>query len=156
MMYSEVRKNLRNGTMLIATGPCEIDKCASGSTKFVYDHCHKHDHVRGVLCTSCNSVMKRIDSVMSENMRLNVETIRKLTLRLHVPTLPSSYLRHWDKCPECTYSFTSDDVLRVLDFHRRGIMQTWGIYYRGSLIQILRERRRYKRMRHRRRSVSPD
>ncbi len=142
VMYSEVKRNLRNGTILATIGPCEIDKCASSSTKFVYDHCHRHGHVRGVLCASCNSVMTRIDRTMSENMRLNAETIRKLTLRLHVPTLPSSYLRHWDKCPECAYSFTSDDVLRMFDFHLKELRRSSDTYLTGGLIQILRERRR--------------
>lgn len=146
MLYSEIKRGLRTGSLTVATGPCEIGRCASGSANLVYDHCHRHGHVRGVLCNSCNSVMKRIDSIMTDDIRLNVATIRKLTLRLHIPTLPSSYLRHWDKCPECTLMFTGDDVLKVLDFHLADTRRAGEIYYGKSLVEVIKARRRYRRM----------
>ncbi len=44
---------------------CEMEGCRSRSTVYVFDHCHRHGWVRGVLCNGCNVKLGYLESVMS-------------------------------------------------------------------------------------------
>lgn len=46
---------------------CEIPGClpkirSGKSTRYVFDHCHKHGWIRGILCEACNYSMSNVDA----------------------------------------------------------------------------------------------
>lgn len=109
-----------------ASGPCRIRgrvSCGCGKVNcldgrdsgFVYDHCHRHGYVRGIICTSCNNVMRYVDKIMDAG-----KPERLIKVQTWAPA--SSYIRHWEVCPECSAEFTRDDLLRVIDFAQRWVL----------------------------------
>ncbi len=132
------------------TGPCQIKLCSRVSKRFYMDHCHIHGYIRGVVCPSCNSAMKRIDKIMRAHgsLTFNTRVLNGLTRWANVP--PSSYLHHWDRCPGCEFQFSGDQVIGILDAHRATIQKIKRTYYSGSLLKLLRMRWECRRMRHRR------
>jgi hypothetical protein len=116
--YSDVKIGLRTGVIRKPEGPCEIrqcDSCGCGKTNcdishgvFVYDHCHIHGYVRGVICASCNRKMFRFDKYMAAR---NFTRIARSQWWAPV----SSYFRHWEKCPECKLEFETGEVVKLLD-----------------------------------------
>src|SRR5204862_3639958 len=69
--YSKVKALRARGILSPATPPCEIDGCRNRSpfpdhrgrgTGYVYEHCHQHDHIRGVTCGPCNVQMTLVDA----------------------------------------------------------------------------------------------
>ena len=57
------------------------------------DHCHKHGHQRGPLCTRCNLLMRFIDAGRAPRV---------------TPSLLGELLRHAGRCPECPPLNTGD------------------------------------------------
>ena len=66
--YGLVKYNRNLGKKYPRTGACEVCGQAeyvsySGKTvKLVFDHCHIHGWVRGMICAGCNVEMGRVDS----------------------------------------------------------------------------------------------
>lgn len=98
--YSQVRALRRAGIMTAAAGPCEIAGCDADRqariarhgpepARYVYDHCHAHDHIRGVICVGCNPVMALVDA--------RVLVTGPIYTRQRWPAL----LAHWVRCPDC-------------------------------------------------------
>jgi hypothetical protein len=93
--YSKVKGLRARGILSPASAPCEIDGCRNCSplpdfrghgTGYVYEHCHRHDYIRGVTCAPCNVQMTLMDA--------RVETCA---------TWPRfrAYLAWWLRCPAC-------------------------------------------------------
>lgn len=98
MQYNMVmRKEVAWRMGYAADAVCEMTGCtASGPyPQLVFDHCHRHGWVRGMLCNSCNVKVGRIESVMLiEGIVMNVSG--------------TSYASFLANCPDCR-----DDVLGV-------------------------------------------
>src|SRR5262249_30835642 len=69
--YSKVKGLRARGIFSPAAPPCEIDGCRNRSpvpghrgrgTGYVYEHCHRHDYIRGVTCGPCNAQMTLMDA----------------------------------------------------------------------------------------------
>jgi len=73
--YADYRHQLRAGTAERPIGPCELGrawgywgghKADRASTahlmRYVYDHCHEHGWIRGILCQGCNQRMALVDA----------------------------------------------------------------------------------------------
>ena len=76
---------------------CEI--CRSpGHRAYVFDHCHAHGWVRGILCTVCNTHMSRVDEG-------KVHTARHLAYQAQCPDCivrpPTPRLARPPQCPRC-------------------------------------------------------
>lgn len=73
-----------------AKAVCEFTGCdvAGGYYALIFDHCHRHGVVRGVLCTGCNVRVGRIEAVM---------TIEGVTVDLGT----SAYGQWLSRCPDC-------------------------------------------------------
>jgi len=93
--YSKVKALRARGILSPATPPCEIDGCRNRSpfpdhrgrgTGYVYEHCHQHDHIRGVTCGPCNVQMTLVDA--------RVDTCASW------PRF-GAYLAWWLRCPTC-------------------------------------------------------
>ena len=52
-------------TAYLARASCELDGCISSPGRLVFDHCHPHGYVRGVLCNGHNIQVGRIEMVMA-------------------------------------------------------------------------------------------
>ena len=150
--YAEMLRHRRKGTVGKAAGPCTIKGCRScgcgvlnceiSHRVFNYDHCHKHGYIRGVVCSSCNGKMRLFDRLM-ETRQFERIPVRKW----RAP--PSSYFKHWEKCPDCELEITGDDMLRVFDAFSERYSKALG-YRKISLRYWKRERvirRRKKRIR---------
>jgi hypothetical protein len=93
--YSKVKGLRARGILSPASAPCEVDGCRNRSprpnvrgrgTGYVYEHCHRHDYIRGVTCGPCNVQMTLMDA--------------------HVDTCATwprfgTYLAWWLRCPAC-------------------------------------------------------
>lgn len=92
MQYADLRRLREERLVPYATGPCEIPACryvTPFATKyvmetFVYDHCHLHGEVRGVLCQDCNYAMSYVDRG-----------------RASWPELQDEYAAWWARCSGC-------------------------------------------------------
>ena len=71
MPYAELRRLRRDGLVPPAAGPCEIEGCHAikqhgeppgRQDRFVYEHCHHHGTVRGVVCLNCNQLLATLDN----------------------------------------------------------------------------------------------
>ncbi|MGO9189596.1 MAG: endonuclease domain-containing protein [Streptosporangiaceae bacterium] len=90
--YAELRRLRAEHLVPYAQGPCEIPGCTNVTPfaakcvmeTFVYDHCHLHGEVRGVLCQDCNYAMSFIDRG-----------------RPWRPELQDAYESYWTRCSEC-------------------------------------------------------
>lgn len=147
MLYSQVKSGRRSGKVCAASGPCRIKGCQScgcgkanctlGRGKFNYDHCHKHGYVRGVICAGCNQKMKQLDWIMKSERPVE----HMLRYRWWAPL--SSYLAHWDNCPECNLNLSIQDCLRILDWSQH--LQDWNYINRIKLRRLrLKNRYRFK------------
>lgn len=104
--YSQVKELRRRGLMSRATGPCAIDGCAIYRPSqavydrcFVYDHCHEHDYIRGVICLWHNTSMAMVDAhVMDPEMRGSGRTSAAREAEA------AALLAHWARCPGCAAS----------------------------------------------------
>lgn len=105
--YSQVRSLTARGMMSRAAGPCEVDESHQPAeaalrrgTGFVYEHCHRHDYIRGVTCQSCNGQMKLIDR------------------HVDVATLPgfSRYVDWWGRCPACASGPAWEPWLTIIEY----------------------------------------
>lgn len=94
VQYPELSKLVRKGTLSKSTDfdACEIPECDwRQGERLVYDHCHLHGFVRGVICIPCNSRM-----IMTERRIIPESPMR----------LWEGLLNHWAKCPECPDQWT--------------------------------------------------
>jgi hypothetical protein len=93
--YSKVKGLRARGILSPASAPCEIDGCRNCSplpgfrghgTGYVYEHCHRHDYIRGVTCGPCNVQMTFMDAHVDA-----------------CATWPrfGAYLVWWLRCPAC-------------------------------------------------------
>ena len=72
----------------LARASCELDGCISSPGRLVFDHCHAHGHVRGVLCNWHNIQIGRIEMVMAlEGVTVDLGT--------------TAYARHLARCADC-------------------------------------------------------
>lgn len=87
----------RRGEGWRATGPCAIPGCAYRSDvdtlmspPFVWDHCHEHDYVRGMLCRDHNQLIAPVEA--QDHWRL-----------LHMPrrVVIADLLAYLERCPHC-------------------------------------------------------
>jgi hypothetical protein len=66
---------------------------------FVFDHCHAHGWIRGIVCASCNGKMRNVDLRMDYTEKyIRVQPDSSL-IEIELPT--PSYAGHWEKCPDC-------------------------------------------------------
>lgn len=70
-----------------------------GKTGFVFDHCHEHGWIRGVICASCNGKMRNVDLRMEYSEVQTIGFDDDYPIELELPT--PAYNRHWEKCPDC-------------------------------------------------------
>ena len=87
MQYSELRRLREERLVPPAEGPCEIPGCSSVTQLagiLVYDHCHLHGEVRGIICEDCNYAMSFID----RGNRWNLD-------------LREAYESYWARCSGC-------------------------------------------------------
>lgn len=99
--YSELDR--RRNAYPAARPPCEIRGCTyvakagsltrRGLYVVVYDHCHKHDRLRGVLCRDCNNAMHYVDA--------HVAVMISCRGPHRWEPLWPGFLAHWARCPEC-------------------------------------------------------
>lgn len=103
--YKRLSGMMKRGQGYQAPGPCAIPGCTwlrrvgdyadtekrvyrgSSQPLFVWDHCHAHDCVRGILCRNCNGKMAAVDSQHHWLLR-NLPGVAEL-------------LAYWERCPEC-------------------------------------------------------
>ena len=91
IQYDKLRQLREEHLVPYARGPCEIPGCTNVTLAamyvmetFVYDHCHIHVEVRGVLCQDCNYAMSSIDKG-----------------RRWRPELQEAYESYWARCSGC-------------------------------------------------------
>jgi hypothetical protein len=97
MSYRQLRSLRNRNRIPPASGPCQIASCRRPpSLPRIYDHCHAHDRIRGVVCNWCNGLMALID--------------RRISLTIGRPRIGTSIvteaeeaalLAHWRNCPAC-------------------------------------------------------
>ena len=92
LSYCQLRSLRRRGSVPPASGACAIPKCRRSFPR-VYDHCHAHDYVRGVLCNWCNGLMAFIDVRISLIITIGHP---RVTAAEH-----AALLAHWRRCPYC-------------------------------------------------------
>jgi hypothetical protein len=102
LRYSELDR--RRNAYPAAAPPCAIPGCTylrrvyyarAGDVRrwvVVYDHCHIHDRIRGVLCRDCNNAMTHVDAGVDLS---GVRSGRKWA------ELWPAFLAYWERCPEC-------------------------------------------------------
>ena len=151
-MYADYRRALARKDSKRPMGTCEIKGCRyqDVTTSLVMDHCHIHGHIRGKICSGCNESMRTIDDAMAiiSEGRFNSQVFRVLVSDIKLHGLPSSYIQHWNKCPDCSYSFTSEQILGILDKHWRESAYGRKVVreMRGSLRSAIRAFWRLRRM----------
>ena len=108
--YSKVKGLRARGILSPATPPCEIEECRNRSplpdhrgrgTGYVYEHCHRHDYIRGVTCGPCNVQMTLIDA--------RVDTCTSW------PRF-GAYLTWWLRCPTCAAGPTWEPWLTTNEY----------------------------------------
>lgn len=75
---------------VVAGSTCEFPGCEvrGGYGVMVFDHCHRHGWVRGMLCSSCNVKVGRVEAVMTlDDVSVDLGT--------------SGYARWLANCPDC-------------------------------------------------------
>jgi hypothetical protein len=112
--YSQIRGLRRRGLMGPASGPCVIDGCDYSYPGRVYDHCHVHDYIRGVLCLWHNGGMRLIDAHVALETRRGAAHARETAARL----------AHWARCPECTASGEWQPYQTALEYEHGQIIKT--------------------------------
>ena len=97
--YQRLYGMMRRGEGYRAPGPCAIPGCAYRiwekpfSPPFVWDHCHVHDYVRGILCRTHNVQMGPVD-------RQDHSHLRAIQRHLGQQGI-AELLAYWLRCPEC-------------------------------------------------------
>lgn len=100
--YRRLRRLMDRGQGHRAPGPCAIPGCTLArpdprplATPFVWDHCHAHDYVRGILCRIHNGMMAPVDNQDHAKIqwwsRLSAATFNLAALTAY-----------WERCPECS------------------------------------------------------
>jgi hypothetical protein len=104
--YRRLSSLMKRGKGYRAPGPCAIPECSwvgrlgcdaakrdygSGLPLFVWDHCHPHDYVRGMLCRYHNGQMRFLDGQDHYAMRG----------RWSGGGLFPLLCAHWERCPPC-------------------------------------------------------
>jgi len=97
--YARVRELRRRGRLPAATGPCEVPGCEARTaqagpaeaarTRYLYEHCHQHDYIRGVTCQRCNPALAYIDARVL------------MPIGWHRPARAAALLEFWSRCPSC-------------------------------------------------------
>lgn len=82
--YVKYHHNLRREYP--CAGPCEIS-ASCYTDRFVFDHCHIHNWVRGIICAGCNVLMGSMIDRHVHEASLNKRYLKLLT--------------HFNRCPEC-------------------------------------------------------
>jgi Recombination endonuclease VII len=106
--YQDYQRLLKLGLIKRPAGPCELGqgygywgghKKDRASTEhlmnYVYDHCHEHGYVRGILCAGCNVTMGLVDAGRGHESMAVLEN-------------PGPYDRWRKRCPECVAAGTDD------------------------------------------------
>jgi hypothetical protein len=134
--YSRLRRQLRTRTVPYPEGPCGIHACEADSNNYqchwhtvhslscrkytlVYDHCHRHDYVRGIICIGCNVIMSCIDQLHppAPLIQATPEGKHWLTrVNAQHPFSPTgayldAYIGHWEQCPSCVAEFSMRDFI---------------------------------------------
>jgi hypothetical protein len=72
---------------------------------FIFDHCHKHGYIRGIICGTCNNIMREVDKLGKgyyQEWRLSQDRDPYLPITILKMELPSAmYHNHQLKCPDC-------------------------------------------------------
>lgn len=92
--YRRLRRLMDSGQGYLAPGPCAIPSCDRArpdprplNSTYVWDHCHQHDYVRGMLCRY-------------HNVQLGpIENQDHWALRIKPPS--RDLLVYWARCPDC-------------------------------------------------------
>lgn len=71
----------------------------AGKSGLVFDHCHEHGWIRGIICASCNGKMRDVDLRMDYTQIHMLTFPDESTIEVEMPT--PAYNRHWEKCPDC-------------------------------------------------------
>lgn len=99
MQYKQIMNKPQSWRYSYAdTALCEIKDCANTGEYgdvFVFDHCHAHGWIRGLVCTSHNVRLGHIDSV------------RKIP-GVQLSLAGTSYRTYLNNCPECATSTVVD------------------------------------------------
>lgn len=91
--YKRLRYLMDHGKGQRAIGPCAVPKCRFKryapdtplSPFYVWDHCHLHDYVRGMLCRTHNGLMSWLDARIAG----------------HQASSDANLMEHWLRCPQC-------------------------------------------------------
>jgi hypothetical protein len=99
--YRRLRSLMRQGTGQRAPGPCAIPGCALAvpdprplAPPFVWDHCHAHDYVRGILCRVHNVAMWPVDGQDHAELRRQLAHHRGALVLADLAA-------YWARCPGC-------------------------------------------------------
>lgn len=71
----------------------------AGKSGLVFDHCHEHGWIRGIICASCNGKMRDVDLRMEYTQVHILCSHGDSVIEIELPT--PAYNRHWEKCPDC-------------------------------------------------------
>lgn len=109
--YSKVKGLRARGIMSPASAPCEIGGCRNREpfsdyggrgTGYVFEHCHRHDYIRGVACGPCNGEMTMMDAQVdtcAESPRFG------------------ALLAWWLRCPTCAAGPPWEPWLTADEYH---------------------------------------
>jgi transposase len=109
--YSQVKGLRARGIMSAASAPCELPGChwraamtdyRGRGTGYVYEHCHRHDWIRGVTCGNCNGRMALVDARVDECAEPDW----------------APYLAWWQRCPECAAGAPWEPWLTRAEYRR--------------------------------------
>lgn len=120
--YKRLRYLMDHGQGQRAPGPCAIPDCryirrygsyirdweSPLSPVFVWDHCHLHDYVRGILCRYHNAQMSLIDRYCPWVIEhTDLDPMRD----------------HWSRCPQCASNGPWRLLMRQLRPDEIGILR---------------------------------
>lgn len=99
VQYGETKFFTRERIMKDKRQRCEIIGC-NWTSGTIYEHCHRHGWVRGLVCSGCNSRMARVDAVAYGLSRYPFTDMMYGDGPSAAET-SHALITHWMRCPDC-------------------------------------------------------
>lgn len=117
LSYSGMVALRKRGRGSPAAGPCQVSGCMYAKhvprPRYVYEHCHTHDYIRGIACLECNHFMASIDARVMPDPRIGWTGGRR----------PAGLLEHWARCPGCAAAGPWEAYLTAAEHEDRMVMR---------------------------------
>lgn len=103
---------------------------------YYVDHCHRHGWIRGILCSTCNGIMRSVDKTNAVKDEVKIVKVKEANLinviwfpgygeGLVVEVSGSLYQQYANRCPDCKSEFPNIEEIKPRNRSWGNCSSTW-------------------------------